>query len=98
MILSLDPDFPAHERREESPPRGLLLQAFGLCLGNRLKGIDLQLNPTEFVGILAASGAGKTSLLKQLAGFSVPAADQGQIVFDHQPLTTKSLSHKGCFP
>jgi len=84
-------------RAEHQPSqRGLLLQALGLCVdrGQRrlLDGIDLQLNPNEFVGILAPSGAGKTTLLKRLAGFLVPPQSQGRIVFDGRPLTSQSLA------
>jgi ABC-type multidrug transport system ATPase subunit len=76
--------------------RGMLLKAFGICVdrgGQRLlDGIDLQLDPGEFVGVLAPSGGGKTTLLKRLAGFTVPPATQGRITFDGRLLDAESIA------
>jgi ABC-type multidrug transport system ATPase subunit/ABC-type multidrug transport system permease subunit len=65
-------------------PEGVRLEARGLAVarGGRtlLSGVGLVIAPNQFVGILGPSGAGKTSLLNCLAGYSPPAA--GQLTFD----------------
>ena len=48
--------------------------------------LDLKLAPGEFWGLLGPNGIGKTTLLKCLAGLSVPAS--GQILLESRDLNT----------
>jgi ABC-type multidrug transport system fused ATPase/permease subunit len=52
-----------------------------------LEGVDLQLRPGEMVGILGASGAGKTSLVNALLGF-IPATSGRILVNGTVPVTS----------
>jgi branched-chain amino acid transport system ATP-binding protein len=45
-----------------------------------VRGVDLEVRPGEFVGIIGSNGAGKTSALRAIAGVVVPAG--GSITFD----------------
>ena len=54
-----------------------------------LKGINLSLEPGDFVTIIGGNGAGKSTLLNSIAGtFSV---DQGQILLNGKNITKKSV-------
>ncbi|ASZ08610.1 MULTISPECIES: ABC transporter ATP-binding protein [Enterococcus] len=54
-----------------------------------LKGINLALQPEDFVTIIGGNGAGKSTLLNSIAGtFTV---DQGQILLREQDITKKSV-------
>ena len=46
-----------------------------------LRGIDLDIKPGEFVGIVGPSGSGKSTLIRVLNGDCSPS---GQVVFDHR--------------
>ncbi len=50
-----------------------------------VRGIDLEVQTGEFVGIIGSNGAGKTSALRAITGVVVPAA--GSITFNRQPTT-----------
>ncbi|MDI1319525.1 MAG: ABC transporter ATP-binding protein [bacterium] len=50
-----------------------------------LHGLDLTINPGELFFLLGPSGCGKTTLLRCLAGFSIP--EQGQILFGDEDVT-----------
>lgn len=49
-----------------------------------LKGIDLEIQPGEFVAVVGKSGCGKSTLLRLLSGLDTPT--EGQIYIDGQPL------------
>ncbi len=48
-------------------------------------GVSLALYPREFFALLGASGCGKTTLMRMLAGFETP--DEGQILLDGVDIT-----------
>ena len=54
-----------------------------------LEGIDLDINPGEFVSILGASGCGKSTLLRLVVGLDQDY--QGQILLDQQPVRGPGL-------
>lgn len=69
-----------------SPP-GVRIEGLALRYGERtiFEGLDLTLRGGEFAALLGASGVGKSSLLKIIAGLASPAA--GRVVAtDGQPL------------
>ncbi|HWO85994.1 MAG TPA: ATP-binding cassette domain-containing protein, partial [Stellaceae bacterium] len=45
-----------------------------------VRGADLTVGPGEFVGVIGSNGAGKSSLLRAIAGVLKPAA--GRVTFD----------------
>src|ERR1700753_3811612 len=49
-----------------------------------LRGIDLTIQPGEFISIVGKSGSGKSTLLRLIAGLETP--DSGSIWIDNQPL------------
>src|ERR1700740_3822829 len=55
-----------------------------------LKGVDVQIQPSEVVSIVGSSGAGKTTLLTILG--TLDKASAGDIIFDNTNIT--SLSEK----
>jgi len=57
-----------------------------------LSALDLNLNKGEILGLVGASGCGKTTLLNAIAGFSKPS--HGKIVVDDQLLS----DDKNCIP
>jgi putative hydroxymethylpyrimidine transport system ATP-binding protein len=61
-------------------PPGLSIEGLALRYGDRtiFEGLDLRLNGGEFVVLLGASGVGKSSLLKIVAGLAKPT--QGKVV------------------
>lgn len=61
---------------------GLTVQGLGVARGDRLlfEGLDLSVRSGEAVVLTGANGAGKTSLLRAIAGLLRPAS--GKIVFD----------------
>ena len=67
----------------------MLLEVAGLDVrygrNHAVKGIDLTVDQGEIVTVLGANGAGKSSLLKALAGAEKPAG--GRIVFDGEDIT-----------
>jgi sulfonate transport system ATP-binding protein len=62
----------------ERPPRGLglRLRHVGKAYGERsvLHGVDLDIEPGEFVAIVGRSGCGKSALLRLVAGLEQPSA------------------------
>ena len=51
---------------------------------NVLNGITMDIAPGEYVGIVGASGCGKSTMIKLLLGFEEP--DQGQVCYDGKNL------------
>ncbi len=50
-----------------------------------LKGLNLQLNPSDFVTVIGGNGAGKSTMLNMIAGVYVPNA--GKIILDGVDIT-----------
>jgi branched-chain amino acid transport system ATP-binding protein len=50
-----------------------------------LSGVSMQMRDGEFVAVVGRNGAGKSSLLKAIAGFEAP--ERGRIVFDGVDIT-----------
>ena len=55
-----------------------------------LRGIDLTIQPGEFLSIVGGSGCGKSTLLRAIAGLE--RADTGRILVDGQPIDGPGLS------
>lgn len=64
-----------------------VLNARGISLGfdgtTILEGIDLEVQPQEFVAVVGASGVGKSTLLRALAGLISPSHGQVEIPAGH---------------
>src|SRR5699024_12235489 len=56
-----------------------------------LKGMDLQIEKSEFVTIMGPSGSGKTTLLNVLS--TIDRVSQGSIKMEGNELTTRSEEH-----
>jgi len=56
-----------------------------------LAGADLDLHPGEVLGLIGKNGAGKSSLIKVLAG--VQKADEGEVLIDGEPLPHHYAPH-----
>lgn len=79
------------------------LQAKNVCFsypcGKKvLEDVDFSISSGEIVGLIAPSGAGKTTLSKILAGYVKP--EQGEVFIDGQPLKEymKSNNRQFCNP
>ncbi len=59
-----------------------------------LQSINLRIEPGEMFFLLGASGCGKTTLLRHIAGFYQP--DQGHIFFDQQEVTKLAPHRRNC--
>ena len=60
---------------------GVAISAGGRCL---IEGVSLTLMPSELVGLMGPSGAGKTTLMTALNGYQPPSS--GRILFNGQDL------------
>jgi putative spermidine/putrescine transport system ATP-binding protein len=65
-----------------APLRGLAMQAVSKSFGSfiAVDGVDLVVEPGEFLTLLGPSGSGKTTLLMMIAGFATPSS--GDIALD----------------
>ena len=74
----------------------MLLEVTGLDVrygrNHAVKGIDLAVEEGEIVTVLGANGAGKSSLLKALAGSEKPAG--GRILFNGEDITAWSAPRR----
>ncbi len=72
-----------------TPPAALELQQVGCARGGRLLfgGLSLRLEPGQWLKVSGDNGAGKTSLLRLLAGLLPPAS--GRVLWRDQPLTVQ---------
>jgi putative ABC transport system ATP-binding protein len=53
-----------------------------------LKGVDLEVRPGEFVGLIGKSGSGKTTLINMITGIDRPTG--GEVVIDGTPVHSLS--------
>jgi len=62
------------------------LKDVGLSFGSNeiLTGIDMRVEPGEFVCVIGASGSGKTTLLRMIAGLLAPT--NGQVLLSGRPV------------
>ena len=56
-----------------------------------LKGVDLEIYPGEVHGLVGANGAGKSTVIKVLAGLEQP--DRGTVIVAGQPIHLRSAQH-----
>ena len=72
-----------------------LVQTFeaGTVNENRvLRGIDLTLDPGDFITIIGGNGAGKSTLLNSIAG-TIPIS-QGEILLNGENITRQSVTKR----
>ena len=58
-----------------------------------LHGIDLDIQPGEFIALLGPSGSGKTTLLRIIAGLEFQ--DAGQVLFNGEDVSERSVGERG---
>ena len=64
-----------------------LMKSYGGASGRRvLDGVELTVQPGEYVAIVGESGVGKSTLLNLVAGLDVP--DSGQILLEGRDLAS----------
>jgi ABC-type glutathione transport system ATPase component len=84
-VVPHQPQLWGYPRRTPQPPGPLRLRARGLCVRHAkglpltLENIDLDLHGGEIVAVVGASGAGKTTLARVLAGHMQPESGTVQL-------------------
>jgi len=70
------------------PERGLVLHQVSKRFGTvrAVDGVSMTIRPKEFVAVIGPTGCGKTTLLRLIAGFEVPASGQ---IFIHGRCVTE---------
>jgi sulfate transport system ATP-binding protein len=58
-----------------------------------LHGVDLTIQPGEFIALLGPSGSGKTTLLRIIAGLEYQ--DSGQVLFDGEDVSHRKVADRG---
>ncbi len=52
-----------------------------------IKGIDLKIEPGDFITVIGSNGAGKSTMLSIVAGFQTPPDEGGTVLFDDKDIT-----------
>src|SRR5919202_2592575 len=73
----------------------LRLNDVGLRLGGRdvLRDVSMDVQPGEFVGIIGANGAGKTSLLRVVLGLLMPACGTVRVLGHPPGRTNRAIGY-----
>ncbi|HEX8057919.1 MAG TPA: ATP-binding cassette domain-containing protein, partial [Novosphingobium sp.] len=58
-----------------------------------MHGIDLKIEPGEFIALLGPSGSGKTTLLRIIAGLEFQ--DSGQVLFNGEDMSKVGVGDRG---
>ncbi|MHB2021549.1 MAG: sugar ABC transporter ATP-binding protein [Candidatus Xenobia bacterium] len=87
------------EAQEPSVPanltdRPIVLSARGLC-GSRVAGVDLTVRAGEIVGVAGLQGAGRSELLRLLAGVQQPTAGSIHVLGSDRCRSLRAASHRG---
>jgi ABC-2 type transport system ATP-binding protein len=92
---------PTPDTQQPTPVPRIQLRNLRKRFGERwgLAGIDLTLDGAGIVGIVGADGAGKTTLIRALAGLLVVEADEADVLgYDLRQSTTALKAHIGYVP
>jgi ATP-binding cassette subfamily C protein len=91
-ILDTVPERSAVHGKRHTPQGGIELQGVAFAYPDGpdvLKGIDLEVEPGEFLAIVGTSGSGKSTLFRLLLGFEAPRT--GRVLIDGHDLAELDL-------